>query len=413
MKIVIAIVVFNRYSNIEHWMKCWAQCDKMGAELVIIHTGEEIVKFVDLCQENNITYLHRVNQGFDIGCLQDVFRERLPGFPDYDYLLWVTDDTFPMRVNFLQPFIDAFKDPSVGVAAMQISKSVAPHFRTTGFMIRRETTAKIKFPVDPIKTKEHCYQFEHRSGVNTFTNQVRALGLSCVMVAPTKSSPMWDSAHPNARLRLDRQAEHDAVFFPERVPRPPTVTFICTIYNTYPQIVSSLLLQTYRDWRLVLIHDGPSSNGTATYIPDDPRITYIETPARVGNWGHKNRQWALKEIKEGRLSQPDFICIGNSDNYLVPVFCERMLSGFKNAATVATYTGSMVHSYKNWDVIPCRFERGYIDCAGVMVRANVACEIGWNDVDSHSADWNYFQDIAKRYGQQNFVKVGGTLLIHN
>ena len=36
------------------------------------------------------------------------------------------------------------------------------------------------------------------------------------------------------------------------------ILFIATIYETYPIIVPALLEQTYKNWELMLVHDGPS-----------------------------------------------------------------------------------------------------------------------------------------------------------
>lgn len=401
MKTVVAVIVYNRFQNLKRWLNCWAQCDQTNAELVIIHTGDEIEKFKEAC--GSVTYIHRENVGYDIGSFQDVCRNRLAGFPDFDYLLWCTDDTIPMAKNFVQQFVAAMK-PGVGIACMQISKSVAPHVRTTGFMISNGTAARIQFQVDPITTKTQCYFFEHRGGKQTMTDQIRAMGLQCAMVSPANTSPMWDSGYWK---RMDREQEHYQIFGGK--PIGDKVTFVCTIYNSYPQIISSLLLQTHKNWELILIHDGPSSNGMKSYIPNDPRVIYMETKERAGNWGHSLRQMALNKMELG-----DYTVISNADNYYTPVFIEYMLRGFKKTHTaVASYCDKMVHSYKAWDIIPVKLERGFLDCGGVMVKSAVAKEVGWRDTTSHSSDFTYFSDIAARYSWRNFIPVKGCLFVHN
>lgn len=410
MKIVVAVIVFNRFSNLQRWINCWHQCNKDGAELVVIHTGDEIEKFKSICE--GVTYIHRDNKGFDIGALQDVCRGRLNGFPTWDYLLWCTDDCIPMGKDFIKPFINTIEQPGVGIAAMQVAVSTAgeQHIRTTGFMLTDKVASRILFLIDPIITKQHCYLFEHR-GANTMTNQVRRMGLSCVQVSPNITSPMWDTGYWK---RLDRQAEHNQIFNMAQS-TGDKVLFICTIYNSYPQIISSLMCQTHKNWELILIHDGPNETGIREhYINGDIRIRFIETETRAGNWGHSLRQWALNEIREGRLSNADYIVVTNGDNYYVPTFTEYMLKGFtKSHTSVATYCDSMTHSYVAWKNIPVRFEKGFIDCGGVMVKKDIAVEIGWRDIDSHSSDWTYFSDIAAKYSARNFIPVKGNLFIHN
>ncbi len=409
MKTVVTIIVYNRFANLQRWLNIWKQCNKDSAELIVIHTGDEVEKFKSIC--TGVTYIHRQNIGFDIGCLQDVCEERLPGFPDYDYLLWCTDDCVPIRKDFIKPFIETIQQPGVGIAAMQVAASKAgeQHVRTTGFMISKETSLQLTFPADPLTTKQQCYLFEHR-GADTMTMQVRRMGLSCVQVAANKDSPMWDTGYWK---RLDRQVEFNEVFGGVRK-SGDKVTFICTIYNTYPQIISSLACQTHKNWELLLIHDGPNETGIRQkHINGDARIKFIETAERKQKWGHPLRQWALNEIREGRLSNPDYIVVTNSDNYYTPTFIEYMLKGFKTHTAVATYCDSMTHSYVAWKNIPVRFEKGFIDCGGVMVKKDIAVEVGWRDIESHSADWTYFSDIAAKYSASNFIKVPGNLFIHN
>lgn len=404
-KIVIAVIVYNRVQNIEKWIHCWKQCNYQNAQLVIIDNGKS-TRVKEMC-EGVATYIPRNNIGFDIGAFQDVCRNRLVGFPDYQYLLWCTDDTFPMSKDFVLPYINHLTaSPFVGIACMKLSFSVQPHVRTTGFMISKHLAQKLAFPADPIITKQQCYDFEHK-GKNTMTNQVRQLGLSCDQVLPDNAAPMWDAGYWK---RLDRQDEFERVFNIENK-SSDKVVFICTIYNTYPQIISSLTLQTHHNWKLILIHDGPSDMREAiqNLILGDPRITFIETKKRINNWGHGLRQKAINEYDLG-----DYVVITNADNYYVPTFVEYMLKGFKKSHTaVATYCEKMTHSYKAWDVINCKLEKGYLDCGCVMVKSEVAKEVGWSNITEHSADWIYFSEIANKYSWKNFIPVKGNLFTHN
>ena len=407
MKIIVTIIVYNRFENLKHWLKCWKQCETNNAELIVIHTGDEVEKYKSICE--GVTYINRKNIGFDIGSFQDVCKERLQGFPnDWDYLLWCTDDTFPMTKDFITPFMEVIQKPDVGLACMQISKSSpgnVVHVRTTGICISKEVSKRLTFHADPVKTKQECYHFEHRGGKQTLTEQVRAMGLSVVQVDTNDKSPLWDKGYWK---RLDRQEEHDKVFGGGK-PKSDKVTFICTIYNSYPQIISSLLLQTHQNWELILIHDGQAPDSVKSVIGNDERVRFIETPARVGNWGHAHRQRALQEYDLG-----DYVVISNSDNYYVPTFIEYMLKGFtKSHTAVATYCDKIVHSYKAWDILPCKFERGFIDCGGVMIKSDIAKEVGWRVIDEHSADWIFFSDIAAKYSVRNFIPVKGCLFVHN
>lgn len=413
MRVVVVILVYNRYANIERWIRCWKQCNTAGAELVVIHNDDgkqNYQMYQQLCAENQVHYIRRANIGYDMGAFQDICLNRLKGWNNkWDIIIWAADDHYPMSKDFVSIFLSKLNEPGVGVSCIEVSDEVRKHMRTSGFCIRKETASRIIFPANPITTKQECYLLEHRGGPLTFLSQIKRLGLRVEQVAPLEQSPLWDTGH---RASLRRLNEHYFFF-----PGTDRITFIATIYNGFPLVAYSLLAQTHPDWELVLIHDGPNETGVAKLVEQigDPRIRYIETNQRMGNWGHYHRNWALQEMKEGRLSpQAKYIVITNADNYYTPVFCEYMLKGFiSNANAIAVYCTSMVHSYKAWDILECRLKRGYLDSGVVMVKKENACAVGWRDIESHSSDWTYFEDLAIKYSAQNFVKVPGCLFIHN
>lgn len=407
---IVAVIVYDRFQNVKEWIRCWATCETQGAELVIIHNNDdenERIAYSSFCQEHGIRYIPRPNIGFDIGALQDVCAERLEGFPDYDYLLWCTDDVLPMRKDFVNEYLVKIRDAGIGCAAMEISGAVRQHIRTTAFCIKKSVAPKLKFPADPVTTKEQCYHFEHRGGPDIFLDQIKRLRLKAVQVAPINVSPFWDSGFKKTK---SREKEHYSLF-PKPQQSNDSVAFICPVFNSYPEIISCLINQTHQNWHLYLIHDGPSSFDIKGIVEAtrDERITYIETEKRVGNWGHTIRQEWLGKLK---TSNHDYVVITNADNFHAPTYCEYMLRGFTNGQ-VATYCAQMIHSYIGWNIINCRLQRGYVDCAGVMIKKDVACSVGWNNTDAHSADWLYFQDIINKYGADKFAQVKGCLLSHN
>lgn len=406
MKTAVVIIVYNRFDNLKLWLECWKQCDQTDAELIVIHNNDksvEVTPYIQLCADHGVTYIPRPNIGYDIGAFKDVCQGNIK--IDANRLLWVTDDTIPMAKDFVKTFNNAMTS-DVGIACLEMSRLRSPlHVRTTGFCIPMAVAISLEFK--NVITKEDCYQFEHRGGDYTLMKQVESMGLKCIQIGKPEAGPLWDTGN---RARFQRWKEHEAAF--KAVKKPgDKVLFICPVFNSFPEIISSMLCQTHQNWELRLIHDGPNTTNLKEYVDflNDPRITYTETKIHVGNWGHSHRDDQLKSLK---TSDADFVVITNADNYHAPVYCEYMLRGITDSH-VASYCSDMAHSYKAWQVIPCRLQRGYIDCAGVMVRKQVAHEIGWRDVISHSSDWTYFEDIIRKYGAQRFAKVRGTLLIHN
>ena len=394
---LLVIIVYNRIDNIRHWLDCLKKCDPVNT--VIIHNcDEQDQEWEELCKD--VTYIRRQNVGFDIGAFQDVCRGRLPGFPQWDRLLWCTDDVFPMATDFMKQYEGAHKPGRI--TAMQISPFVKKHIRTTGFMIDASTAAHLQFTGDPITTKWQCYEFEHRDPRLTFLQQVKG---NAIQLTPDKSAPLWDTGY---HRRLNRKREHINLF--GEYVDSDRVLIICPVFRNYPQIISSMLTQTHENWELLLVHDGPDTDNIAALVPDNKRIKFITTPEHRGKWGHYIRQQYI----QSHAHLFDFVVITNADNYHVPTFCEYLLRGFeRKPSCVASYCSHMVHSYASWKIVNCRPALGFMDCAGVMVRASVAKEIGWRVIDEPYSDWTYFEDIIKVYGEDKFISVDGVLLIHN
>lgn len=400
----LVIVVYDRWYNVDKWFTI---LEKTGRpkNVVVIHNADT-EDYSLFCYKGANT-IKRKNIGFDIGAFQDVCRNRLPGFPaDWKQLLWCTDDTFPMTERFL----DWFElQPGQGVRAMEISEYVRPHIRTTGFSITREVAEKLTFPADPITTKQHCYLFEHRDPRNTFLAQVQRMKLSAVMIAPRETSPMWDSNYHRRQPREIEFAEKWGFDVPTQLTVKHKVTFICPIYKSFPAVISSLIMQTFKDWKLILIHDGPGTGEVKAYVEllNDDRIEYTETETHRGAWGHSIRSEWINKVES------EYLVITNPDNYYVPVFLEYMLKPLQlNPSMIASYCTYMVHSYKAWVTQQCFLQRGHIDCGGVVLRTEAAQLVGWKSLE-HSADWLFFNDIVNRYGARKWAPVKGTLFVHN
>ena len=394
---IVAIIVYNRVENIQRWIKCWAKCDQTDAQLVVIQNTDAKARpdqIKSFCEVNEIQYFQRSNDGMDIGAFRDVCQNKIQGFPEFDKLIWITDDVIPMDKNFVHSFTNFD-----GLSCLEISQIRSPlHVRTTGFCINRNMADRLVF--GPLVTKMDCYNFEHRSK-ETLMLQVQRMGYQVKQIAPLEKSPLWDTGN---RAHLNRWKEHEREFKDLDL---GLVTIICPIFNSYPYIIHALQAQSYKNWELILVHDGPSNILSHIQQIDEPRVKYSETKERSGNWGHKIRSEQIQQAKG------NFVVITNPDNYHTPTYLEKMLSGFNSPRIKATYCAQMVHSYIDWKVIDCKLQRGYLDCGGVMLRTDSAKAVGWNDLETHSADWSFFADVIKRFGVGSFAKVEGCLLVHN
>jgi lipopolysaccharide biosynthesis glycosyltransferase len=207
---LVVILVWNRFENLIRWINCWNQCDRGGAELVVIHNlGIDNDRYENLCRENGIRYVPRENIGFDLGAFQDVCMERLHGFPNnWENLIWITDDCFPMAKDFVAQYLAVLQRGAL--PCYEISDEVKRHVRTTGVMVTKEISKKLTFPCDPIRDREDCYLFEHK-GVNML-EQLVSMGVNPSMVSTDlMCAPLWDSG---CRSHLGLMQKHEQVFCP-------------------------------------------------------------------------------------------------------------------------------------------------------------------------------------------------------
>lgn len=196
MNIAIVMCLYSRFENLRRWIHAWNMCDKMGAKLFIVnnqYNGIDINFWSDYCKIRDVNYILRPNIGFETGVIQDVILGNILEEENWDILLFITDDTIPMKKDFLKEYIEELKKPGVGLSCMQISGVYTPHVRTTGFCITREIANRIQFPYVPIENKEHCYHFEHTGGDLTLMSQVLRMNKRVVQVSEIEKSGLWDT----------------------------------------------------------------------------------------------------------------------------------------------------------------------------------------------------------------------------
>lgn len=203
-RVVVAVICYDRVENIKRWADIWQKCNTDGAQLVVIHTAPGEVK------ADGFIYIKADNDGQDIGAMKRVCNGTLPGFPDYDYLLWCADDTVPMDRDFINKFIDCF-GKNTGVVCMHLSTEIRPHIRTTGFMIPKTVARRLNFGT--VKGRRQCLSFEMN-----FLPQIQRMRLTVTQVAPLPFSPLWDMNYQTRNNDakklihlLDRQKELDAI----------------------------------------------------------------------------------------------------------------------------------------------------------------------------------------------------------
>lgn len=413
VRVRLVVIVYDREKNLKNWLRLWPLIKRDHAALTIIHnqdSAENAAKFEKLCTAASVQYIGRKNYGFDIGALQDVSKERLPGFDyDYDFLLWFTDDVFPLQSDIIDLYLAPFANTSVGAVGAEISSEVRLHLRTTGFCLPKTFVTSLRFPADPIASKAQCYLFEHLSPDNLH-RQITQRGKTVVQLAPVSTSPVWDSGHARHKWRGDELKR----FCPGVELDEPFVLIFATAFERPAVVASAFIAQSFTNWKLIIEHDGEPPKGWAEQIPKDEKIYVKRTPARRGEYGHPLRKDFLTRLKNGEHGDPAFVLITNEDNYYAPVFLEKTVSVLReNPQAVAAYCAKMVHSYRAWNIIDCTTRRGYLDMGGVLLRKSAAVAADWPG-NEHSADWFWFEKISLACGGwEKWVRVPGALFVHN
>jgi glycosyltransferase involved in cell wall biosynthesis len=184
------------------------------------------------------------------------------------------------------------------------------------------------------------------------------------------------------------------------------LSIIAPIYNYWPILVPSCVLQTYKNWELFLIHDGPDTIGLDKIVEkfDDSRIILLYSLKRYNDWGHSLREIALD------YAVGEFLLHTNADNYYVPTAFDVMLSSF-DWETLSVYC-DMVHNYKQYDLVNSRLKFSHIDCGSAIFRTEIAKEIGWPS-KSVCSDWDMIKLVVTKYGEDVFSKINKPLFIHN
>lgn len=177
--------------------------------------------------------------------------------------------------------------------------------------------------------------------------------------------------------------------------------------------IDSFIVQTCKDWQMTIIHDGPAPDDVKKVIGlyKDPRVIFIETETRVGNWGNENRQVAL-QLLSGRKG--DFVLLTNADNYYVPQFVEQVLQEANKKNVGFVYYDFLHHPF-GYAMLKSKPLVNWIDLGAYITELKLAQEIGFDRITRPDADGLFAMDAVSLCRKKNLyvVKIDKVLLIHN
>lgn len=196
------------------------------------------------------------------------------------------------------------------------------------------------------------------------------------------------------------------------VPGNPKVTSVIASYRRPRQLlscVSCLMAQTYKNYELIVVHDGPDETGVIRELVAglrriDDRVHYYEMDENKADWGNSSKEYGSK------LATGDFIHHSNDDNYYAPVFYEAMLHALQTTQTGIAYC-NMIHSHFAYAPFDTQPRRAYIDGGGWIAKADLVKNTPWpEDRKQSEADGIFFEGMTRKAAQ---VKVPGFLFTHN
>jgi hypothetical protein len=175
------------------------------------------------------------------------------------------------------------------------------------------------------------------------------------------------------------------------------------------------MAQTLIEWEAVVVYDGPMPSVMGVHKVNflDSRIRYFELEKNHNDYGHTPRAYGSKRINP----KTEGVVFTGSDCYYAPNFLEIMTPAFLSKKTIGVYC-NFTTNYNDYTFpVDSQLKHGHIDCGNVIVRAEIAKEIGWKN-RRMAADWDYIEEIINKYGKDGFVKIkvgnkSPFLFVHN
>ena len=191
----------------------------------------------------------------------------------------------------------------------------------------------------------------------------------------------------------------------------PRLTVVVATYqqdHALDCLLKSLACQTLQNFRVLVIHDGPSQ--TTRSIVDACARTrpamfeYMETANRFNDFGHSLRAIGIEK------ADTEFVLLTNGDNYYAPRFVEFMFEAIDHHGLDIVFC-DMIHSY-TYGLLRTRPLRNYIDMGCFIAKTDAAKAVGFRD-KTFSGDATYFEDLLNFLPATTVGKVGKVLMVHN
>lgn len=184
-------------------------------------------------------------------------------------------------------------------------------------------------------------------------------------------------------------------------------------YTSCKSFIYSILSQTYENFELFIVHDGPideckEKEELLKIVNSDNRIKLFETSERLGKFGYPHRK-KYAFIDENF----DWLIYTNDDNYYIPVAIESMLNTVQQNDRSVVFT-NMISSHKLWEYFDTSFARSFVDLGCLMFKKDLIKSFDFDLTDDcFEADGKLVENIKETIDSKHIIKINNFLFIHN
>jgi glycosyltransferase involved in cell wall biosynthesis len=198
----------------------------------------------------------------------------------------------------------------------------------------------------------------------------------------------------------------------------PKFSIIATDYEPYVprdrmlEGLKSLANQTFKDFELIIVHDGPKPTSSDEYSSAIDNYRYLETDKHYGiygteefyagyGWGHHSRDLGIKQ------ATGEYIINFNIDNILYPQALEKINDQVEKSRSPILVFAVTHEKFKIKYFSGVPPVMGKIDMLQCVISKNAWDSIGgWYRYD-HSADGFLMEELVRRYGYVHLDEVLG------
>lgn len=183
-------------------------------------------------------------------------------------------------------------------------------------------------------------------------------------------------------------------------------------YNQLPCLLYSLLSQTYKNFEVIIIHDGKDEEymGIANTFSQYENFKFLETENRYNDWGMSLRNIGIP------LVTGDFVINTNDDNYYTPNWLQELNTAIqKNPDAnficydmILSHNNKANHNKKDYGVLVPQLKRCYIDMGQFAVKRDIIQKYRFNITDT--ADGELVEAMLPELTPYYIDKV---LFVHN